>query len=184
MKHHNQHRSNSETDPDLLFHAPVFAVASSAESSASTPQSEAAANRLQVSTPADVLAYIECTLGFAPTDSLTVIAFAGDKMSTVVRCDLPEDLQNMLRCDTPESVTFIDFGMTETQELQFNYLGRQVGELMAREPSTSSCLLIYSAEEVTVSDQHALAVMGTANAVISTHFVLQQITVQESWLIH
>jgi hypothetical protein len=184
MKHHNQHSSNSETDPDLLSHAPIFAVASSAESSASTPQTEAAAKRLQVSTPADVLAYIECTLGFAPTDSLTVIAFAGDKMSTVVRCDLPEALPNMLRCDTPESVTFMDFGMTEKQELQFIHLGRQVGELMAREPSTSSCLLIYSADDVTVSDQHALAVMGTANAVISAQFGLQRVPVQESWLIH
>src|SRR5699024_7751759 len=93
-------------------------------------------------------------------------------------------LYHMARCDTPESVTFMDFGMTEAQELQFNRTGRQLGELIAREPSTTSCLLIYLADDATVSEQQALAVMGTANGVISAQVGLQGILVQESWLIH
>lgn len=185
MEHHKRHHELSEAHPDLFPRAtPLFVVPSTADSPASPEDATRGSERLYISTPADVLAYIECTLGFEPRNSLAVVAFAEHRMSTVVRCDLPETLQQMSRCDTPESVTFMDFGMTESQELQFIKVGRQIGELMAREPSTSSCLLVYIADEVTVSDQHALAVMGTANAVIAAQFGLQGIPVQESWLMH
>ena len=117
-------------------------------------------------------------------NSIAVVAFANNRMSTVVRCDLPDAIQHMLRSDTPESVTFMDFGMTESQELQFLDIGRHIGELMIREPSTTSCLLIYLADDVTVSDQHALAVLGTANAVITAQFGVQGVPVSESWLMH
>src|SRR5690625_4188879 len=55
---------------------------------------------------------------------------------------------------------------------------------MVLELLTCLCLLLYSSDYVTLSDQHALAVVGTANAVISAQFGLQRVPVQESWLIH
>lgn len=185
MEHHKRHRELPEVHSDSAFRAtPLFVVESSTDGPESPSSIARAPSRLHVSTPADVLAYIECTLGFAPRNSLTVVAFDDNKMSTVVRCDLPDALQQMSQCDTPESVTFMDFGMTEPQELHFIKVGRHIAELMAREPSKSSCLLIYTADEVTVSDQHALAVMGTANAVIAAQFGVQGIPVQQAWLIH
>ena len=185
MKHNKHHPESFETQPDFFSNsAPFFAVSASRNGLSSRNEAPRDPHRIQISSPAEVLAYIQCTLGFEPTNSLAAVAFANNKMSTVVRCDLPEALQHMLRSDTPESVTFMDFGMTETQELQFIDIGRHIGELMAREPSTSSCLLIYLADDVTVSDQHALAVLGTANAVITAQFGVQGVPVNESWLMH
>lgn len=185
MKHDKHHPETFETQPDFFSNsAPLFAVPFPQDSGSTSENPQRNPSRLQVSSPADVLAYIQCTLGFEPTNSVAVVAFANNKMSTVVRCDLPEALQNMLRSDTPESVTFMDFGMTETQELQFIDIGRHIGELMAREPSTSSCLLIYLADDVSVSDQHALAVTGTANSVIAAQFGVQGVPVHEAWLMH
>lgn len=185
MEHHKNHPEYPESQSDLFSNAPsLFAVPSEAANASSFEQSLHASEPLQVSTSADVLAYIECVLGFQPRNSIAVVAFADNRMSTVARCDLPDSLQHMARCDTPESVTFMDFGMTEAQELQFISTGRDLGELIARDPSTTSCLLVYIADDVTVSDQHALAVMGTANAVLAAQLRLQGIPVQEAWLIH
>lgn len=179
------HEDNTAARSDLFDQpTPPSVSPDSTNRKASHKSSRQVSEPLQVTTPADALAYIECTLGFKPSNSLIAVAFAGNKMSTVVRCDIPESLQHMARCDTPESVTFMDSGMTEPQELQFIDVGRNVGELMARDSSTTSALLIYIADDVTVSDQHALAVMGTANSVISAQFALQGVPVQESWLIH
>lgn len=140
--------------------------------------------RLRISTPEEMLAYIQCTLGFQPDDSLVIVAFAGCQLSTVIRCDLPDPLQKMLRSDTLESITFLDFGLTEPQELQLMEIGKHLGQLMAREPSTTGCLLLYLPGEVTVSNQHALAATGTANAMITAQFGIQEIPIEESWLIH
>ena len=142
------------------------------------------AGRVKISEPADVLAYIQCTLGFRPTNSIVIVAFADNRLSTVVRCDIPHTLQNLLRSDTPESVTFMDFGVTEIQELQFMETGRHIGQLMAQEPSTTSCLLLYLSDDTSVSDQQALAAVGTANAMISAQFGVQRMPVEESWFIH
>ncbi|MDR7347285.1 DUF4192 family protein [Enteractinococcus fodinae] len=185
MDHYKNHPDYPESQSDLFSKpTPLFAVPSEAPGANRQEPNPQASQPLQVDTSADVLAYIACTLGFQPRNSIAVVAFADTQMSTVVRCDLPESLQHMARCDTPESVTYMDFGMTEDQELEFISIGRQLGEVMAREPSTTSCLVIYIADDVTVSDQQALAVMGTANSVISAQFALQGIPVQESWLIH
>ncbi|MFD6813825.1 DUF4192 family protein [Enteractinococcus coprophilus] len=140
--------------------------------------------RHRVGTPEEILAYVQATLGFRPTHSLTIVAFADRQLSTVVRCDLPDALHKMLQSDTLESVTFLDFGITETQELQLMELGKQLGQLIAREPSTTGCLLVYLATEVSVSDHQALAATGTVNAMLSAQFGLQGILVEESWLIH
>lgn len=185
MKHNNHHPESSEAQPDFFSTvAPLFGASSPHNSRASGKATPRDPGPIQISSPAEVLAYIQCTLGFEPTNSLAVVAFANNRMSTVVRCDLPDALQHMLRSDTPESVTFMDFGMTESQELQFIEIGRHIGDLMNREPSTTSCLLVYLADDVTVSDQHALAVLGTANAVITAQFGVQGVPVSESWLIH
>lgn len=148
------------------------------------PEQPRPATRIEASTTEDVLAYIQCTLGFQPANSLVIVAFAGNQLSTVVRCDLPEAPQNMLRTDTPESVTFMDVGVTERQELLFIDLGRRIGELLAKEPSTTQCLLLYLPDIVSVSDQHALAVVGTANSMITPQLGIQHVPVDESWLIH
>lgn len=142
------------------------------------------ARRLRVGTPEELLAYVQSTLGFRPTNSLVMVAFAQRQLSTVVRCDLPEALHKMLQSDTLESVTFFDFGITETQERQLMELGKYLGQLMAREPSTTGCLLVYLATEVSVSDPHALAVTGTVNAMLTAQFGLQGVPIEESWLIH
>lgn len=139
--------------------------------------------RMQVSAPEEVLAYVQCTLGFCPTDSLVIVAFANRQLSTVIRCDLPSPLQKMLQSDTLESVTFLDFGLTETQELQLVELGRHLGQLMARESNTTGCLLIYLPASVSVSDHYALAATGTVNAMITAQFGIQKVPVEESWLI-
>lgn len=183
MQHNKHHHRPCETPPDFLVNStPLFAAISQQNDSLKTKSLKG--RRFKVTGPADVLAYVQCTLGFAPSNSLVVIAFAGNHMSTVVRCDLPETLQHMLRSDTPESVTFMDFGITEDQELDFIKSGRDIGDLLVREPSTTSCLLVYLADDVTVSNQHALAVMGAANAVFAAQFGLQGVPVQEAWLIH
>ncbi len=140
--------------------------------------------RLRVSTPEELLAYVQSTLGFRPTDSLVMVAFAQRQLSTVVRCDLPEALDKMLQSDTLESVTFFDFGITETQEQQLMELGKYLGQLMAREPSTTGCLLVYMATEVSVSNSHALAVTDTVNGILTAQFGLQGVPIEESWLIH
>lgn len=185
MDHHKNHPEYPDTQADLFANStPLFVVPSEVTSDNSTAQNSQEVLPLQVSTSAEALAYIECTLGFQPRNSIAVVAFAGAQLSTVARCDIPASLQHMARCDTPESVTFMDFGMTEDQELEFIDTGRQLGKMMAREPSTTSCLVVYIADGVTVSDQHALAVIGTANSVISAQFALQGVPVQESWLIH
>lgn len=143
-----------------------------------------ASHRLQISTPEEILAYIQCTLGFRPTDSLVMIAFDHQALSTVIRCDLPEALQKTLQSNTLESVTFFDFGLTEPQELQLMDLGKKLGELMARESATTGCLLVYFADTLSVSDHHALAAAGTVNAMLTAQFGLAKIPVEESWLIH
>lgn len=142
------------------------------------------ARRLTVSSPEEILAYIQCTLGFRPTNSLVAVAFSGKQLSTVARCDLPDALQHMLRSDTPESVTFLDFGLTNAQELQLIDIGRHLGKLIAKEPSTTSCMLLYISEEVTIADQQALSVVGMANSIIAAQFGLQRVFVEESWFIH
>lgn len=182
MAHHQDDNTARSDFFDRI--TPLIADGRSANHTTTGNSASTSSGPLQVKVPADVLAYIECTLGIEPKNSWVVVAFAHNQLATVVRCDLPESLQNMARCDTPESVTFMDFGMTEAQELEFIAIGRHVGELIAREPSTTSALLLYIAEDVTVSDQHALAVMGTGNAVIAAQFALQGVPVQESWLIH
>ena len=185
MDHYKNHPDYPDTQFDLFSNStPLFAVPPETTGANRQEQRPQDSQPLQIDTSADVLAYIACTLGFQPRNSIAVVAFADTHMSTVVRCDIPESLQHMARGDTPESVTFMDRGMTENQELEFISIGRQLGEVMAREPSTTSCLVVYIADDVTVSDQQALAVMGTANSVISTQFALQSIPVQEAWLIH
>ena len=140
--------------------------------------------RHQVATPEELLAYIQSSLGFRPTHSLVVVAFSEQQLSTVVRCDLPAALHQILQSDTLESVTFFDFGIIETQELQLMELGKYLGQLMAREPSTTGCLLVYLASDVNVSDHQALAATGTVNALLTAQFALQNILIEESWLIH
>ncbi len=143
-----------------------------------------ATNSVRATSPEDLLAYVQCTLGFRPKNSFIVVAFAGEQLSTVVRCDLPELLQYMLRSDTPECVTYMDLGLTESQELQIFDTGRHISQLMAKESSTTSCIVAYLPDNVTVSDQQALAVAGSVNSIIATQFGLQQIPVEESWFIH
>lgn len=143
-----------------------------------------ARDRIKIKTPEDVLAYIQCTLGFAAKDSLVVVAFTDTELSTVVRCDLPQPIQEMLRSDTPECVTYMDFGLTESQELQLIDIGRHIGQLMAQEPSTTSCFLLYLCDDVSISDQQALSVSGTANSVVASQFGLQRVPVKEAWLVH
>lgn len=158
-----------------------------AEAAAESPDAEVqdrASRRLQVCTPEEVLAYIQCTLGFCPTDSLVIIAFAERQLSTVIRCDLPEVLRLMLQSDTLEGVTFLDFGLTDTQKLQLTELGEHLGQLIVREPSTTGCLLVYLPATVSVSDQHALAATGTVNAMITAQLGIEKVPVEESWLIH
>lgn len=142
------------------------------------------AQRIHISTPEEMLAYIQCTLGFQPSDSLVIVAFAERQLSTVIRCDLPEPLQKMLQADTLESVTFLDFGLTEAQELQLLDLGKHLGQLIARDTSTTGCLLVYLPAQVQVSDQHALAASGTVNAMLTAQLGIQRVPVEESWLIH
>ena len=91
-------------------------------------------SRLKISSPEDVLAYIQCTLGFAAKNSLVVVAFAGRQLSTVVRCDLPQPIQQMVRSDTPECVTYMDFGLTESQELQLIDVGVILGSSWPANP--------------------------------------------------
>ncbi|HIW46779.1 MAG TPA: DUF4192 domain-containing protein [Candidatus Yaniella excrementigallinarum] len=143
-----------------------------------------AANSVRATSPEDLLAYVQCTLGFRPKNSFIVVALAGQQLSTVVRCDLPESLQYMLRSDTPECVTYMDLGLTEAQELQMFDTGRYVSQLMAKEPSTTSCVVVYLPDNVTVSDQQALSVAGSINSIIAAQFRIQQIPVEESWFIH
>ena len=108
MKHNKHHPESFETQPDFFSNsAPFFAVSASRNGLSSRNEAPRDPHRIQISSPAEVLAYIQCTLGFEPTNSLAAVAFANNKMSTVVRCDLPEALQHMLRSDTPESVTFM-----------------------------------------------------------------------------
>lgn len=140
--------------------------------------------RLRVGTPEELLAYVQSTLGFRPANSLVMVAFAGRQLSTVIRCDLPDALHKMLQCDTLESVTFFDFGITETQERQLMELGKYLGQLIVREPSTTGCLLVYLATDASVSDPHALAVTGTVNAMLTAQFGVQGAPIEESWLIH
>lgn len=173
MKQNSQHSDN--LGPKKRPTTPLYAVPDPGET---RPQ------KIKVSSPEDVLAYIQCTLGFKPKNSLVVVAFAENQLSTVVRCDLPEPLQHLLKSDTPASVTFLDFGLTETQELQLIEVGRHIGRLMAQEPSTTSCLMLYLADQVTVSDHRALSATGTANSIVAAQFGLQGVRVEEAWLIH
>lgn len=144
---------------------------------------ELQSGRVQITRPEEILSYIQCTLGFSPTESLVVVAFAQYHLSSVIRCDLPKGLRKILQSDTLESVTFLDFGLTETQELQLVELGKQLGRLIAREPSTTSCLLIYLPRQVSVSDHYALAATGAINAMILDQLRIQHVVVEESWLI-
>lgn len=169
MKQKNQH---VHADPDA---AQFYALPNTKTSPA---------QKLTVSSPEDVLAYIQCTLGFRPRNSLVAVAFSGNQLSTVARCDLPGALQHMLRSDTPESVTFWDFGLTEPQELQLIDIGRHMGKLIAKEPSTTSCMLLYLSDDVSVGDQQALSVAGMANSIIAAQFGLQRVSVEEAWFIH
>lgn len=153
------------------------------ETSPSSPQPSAATS-VHVKTPEDLLAYIQCTLGFRPINSLVAVAFSQRQLSTVVRCNLPDTLQNMLRSDTPEAVSFLDYGLTEDQELQFIRTGRHLGELMTNDPLTTSLMLVYLAQDVNIPDQQALAVAGTANAIITAQFGVQGARIEESWYIH
>lgn len=174
-----QNNQPSETNsPKNSETAHLYAVPSSVSEHNHPP------NRLRISSPEDVLAYIQCTLGFAAKDSLVVVAFAGSQLSTVVRCDLPQPIQQVLRSDTPESVTYMDFGLSESQEFQLIDIVRYIGRLMARESTTTSCFLLYLCDDVTVSDQQALSVTGAANSVISAQFGLQRLPVEQSWLMH
>src|SRR5699024_6143098 len=149
-----------------------------------SPASKAIVNSVRATSPEDLLAYVQCTLGFCPKNSFLVVAFAGEQLSTVVRCDLPESLQYMLRSDTPECVTYMDLGLTEAQQLQMLDIGRHISQLMVKEPSTTSCVVVYLADNVTVSDHQALSTVGSINSIITNQFELQQIPVEESWLIH
>ena len=185
---HNDHpvptsKNLPQTDPHETSQRHAFANEAFADGLGNDSTHEQT-RRHQVGTPEDVLAYIQATLGFRPTDSLTIVAFAERQLSTVIRCDLPDALHKMLQSDTLESVTFLDFGITEPQELQLMELGKHLGELVAREPSTTGCLLVYLATEVSVADHLALAATGTVNAMLSAQFGLQNISVEESWLIH
>lgn len=173
MTQDNQHPESAS--PERLENTHLYAV---------PHKSEIETQRLSVRSAEDVLAYIQSTLGFRPTNSLVVVAFAGNQLSTVVRCDLPDPLYNMLRSDTPESIIFMDYGLTESLELQFIDVGRHIGQLVAKEPSTTSCLLLYLSEDVTVSDHQALSAAGTANSMITAQFGLQRVRVEESWLLH
>lgn len=145
---------------------------------------EADNNRIDVSSPEEVLAYIQCTLGFVAKNSLVVVAFAERQLSTVVRCDLPQPIRHMLRSDTPECVTYMDFGLTESQELQLMAVGRHIGELMASESTTTSCIALYLCDDVTIAEQQVLAVTGVANSLIASQFRLQGIPIDQSWLVH
>lgn len=181
----HQHDENTAAQSDLFDRiTPSIPRGGSTSGSAKQDSSPAVRRSLKVTSPEDVLAYIECTLGFAPRNSLVVVAFHEQNLGSVLRCDLPDSLQHMARCDTPESVTFMDFGVTEDQELEFIATGRHIGEVVAREPSITSALLMYLADDVTVSDQHALAVMGTAHAMLGAQFGLQGVPIQEVWLLH
>lgn len=175
MKQNNQHsESNSPNhfQQPALYSVPGHKIQQDASS------------RMTIDSPEEVLAYIQCTLGFAPQNSLVVVAFAGNHLSTVVRCDLPQAVRQMLRSDTPECVTFLDYGLTESQELQLIDFGRHIGQLMSREPSTTSCMLLYLADDVTIADQQALTVTGTVNSIVTAQFGVQRVRVQEAWLIH
>lgn len=184
-----QNNQHPDFNPSIQFSRhretkPLYAVSQDGHDQQLPGTHNQPPERAQVTSPEEVLAYIQCTLGFRPSNSLLVVAFADNRLSTVVRCDVPDTLQNMLRSDTPEGVTFMDFGLTESTELQLIGIGRHIGRLMAKEPSTTSCVLIYLTDDVTVSDQQALSVAGTANSVVGAQFGLQQVPVEESWLIH
>src|SRR5690625_7894044 len=86
-----------------------------------------AATSVHVKSPEDLLAYIQCTLGFRPINSLVAVAFSQRQLSTVVRCNLPDTLQNMLRSDMPFAVSFLYYCLSEDQELQFLRTGRRLG---------------------------------------------------------
>lgn len=176
MTQKNQH---TDTSGPQNFEAPQLYTFPSI-----TSEQNPADGRLKISSPEDVLAYIQCTLGFAAKNSLVVVAFAGRQLSTVVRCDLPQPIQQMVRSDTPECVTYMDFGLTESQELQLIDVGRYIGQLMASESTTTSCLVLYLCDDVTISNQQALSVTGVANSVIAAQFGLQRVPVEQSWLIH
>lgn len=141
-------------------------------------------NRIQVSSPEEVLAYIQCTLGFAPKDSLVLVAFTEKQLSTVVRCDLPQPIRQMLRSDTSECVTYMDFGLTESHKLQLTDVGRHLGQLMASESSTTSCLALYLCDDVTIAAQQVLSVTGAANSIIASQFGLQGIPIDQSWIMN
>src|SRR5699024_12082001 len=96
-----------------------------------------AATSVHVKSPEDLLAYIQCTLGFRPINYLVAVAFSQRQLSPVVRCNLPDALQNMLRSDMPDAVSFLDYGLTEDQELQFIRTGRHLAELMTDDPLTT-----------------------------------------------
>ena len=97
MTQKNQH---TDTSGPQNFEAPQLYTFPSI-----TSEQNPADGPLKISSPEDVLAYIQCTLGFAAKNSLVVVAFAGRQLSTVVRCDLPQPIQQMVRSDTPECVT-------------------------------------------------------------------------------
>lgn len=185
-QNHEQHEPSTRTstthhiDPFAFYAVPIRPEISSQLDG----PDENISQRVQVREPEELLAYVQSTLGFRPKDSLVVVAFANDQLSTVVRCDLPVAVQDMLRADTPECVTFLDFGLTETQELQLIDIGCHLGRLLAKEPSTTSCLVMFVTDDVTVSDQHVLAVSGAANALIAAQFGLQRVPVEESWIVH
>ena len=181
MLPHNQNSEPSHFNQPETSNAQSDSIPPPQESS---PASKAIVNSVRATSPEDLLAYVQCTLGFCPKNSFLVVAFAGEQLSTVVRCDLPESLQYMLRSDTPECVTYMDLGLTEAQQLQMLDIGRHISQLMVKEPSTTSCVVVYLADNVTVSDHQALSTVGSINSIITNQFELQQIPVEESWLIH
>lgn len=132
-------------------------------------------------TPADLMAYVQASLGFRPVDSMILVAFEGRQPATVIRCDLPEPLRQFLCQPDVSHKDFLDTALQSDDELLCIEIGQHLGRLLTQHTAPSACMVVYTAENVRVSDLEAIACVGTIHGIIGSQLRLQGLCVDEAW---
>lgn len=135
----------------------------------------------RIATPADLMAYVQATLGFRPVDSMILVAFEGHRPGTVIRCDLPEPLRQFLGQPDVNHVDFLDTALQNDDELLCIGLGQHLGKLLTRHAKPSTCMVVYTAQNARVPDLEAVASVGVIHGIMGSQLRLQGLCVDEAW---
>lgn len=128
---------------------------------------------VSIQDPAELIAYVRHTLGFAPTSSIVGMAMTGHALGPVLRCDIPAPFLNVLGNEATSDQPNADL------EAFSRRFGQYIAEQLRNDPTADRTLLIFFSDDAAKTTS-----LLTIDRSLRDGFGDRALPTFESWLVN